>query len=322
MRDRLFLAVFLLGAGVLLFIGRDLLQGSIVLAWGIAFGGTTTVAVLGLMVYRFRIELKASRHEIARTEAELSLARKVQAELFPRHLPRSGGLEFAATCIPARGISGDYYDVLQLQDGRIIFVVADISGKGISAALLMANLQALLRALASIGTSPADVCSRLNYQLHQVIGDSRFATFFYAEWNRNERRLCYVNAGHNPPILFAAAGNRLLTRGGIPLGIFPDAVFEMDDVELRSGDLLVLYSDGITEAQSRRDSAEEFGEARLEAVVRAHREAPPPEISRRILEAVREWSHAEADDDMTLMIVRATESEITCQREQPAGGQP
>src|SRR5262245_56643478 len=157
MRDKLFLAAFLLGAGVLLFLGRGLLQSSVIVTWGIAFGATTAVAVRGVLLYRFRLELEASRHELARTEAELSFARKVQQELFPRPLPDLGGLEFSAVCIPARGISGDYYDVVQLAGGELAFTVAYISGKGISAAILMANLQALLRVLASLGSSPVDV---------------------------------------------------------------------------------------------------------------------------------------------------------------------
>jgi sigma-B regulation protein RsbU (phosphoserine phosphatase) len=306
MRDKLFLAVFLLGAGVLLFLGRGLLQSSVIVTWGIAFGSTTAVAVLGVLLYRFRLELEASRHEIARTEAELSFARKVQQELFPRQLPDAGGLEFSAVCIPARGISGDYYDVVQLAGGELVFTVADISGKGISAAILMANLQALLRVFASIAPSPGDVCRRLNHHLHQVIGESRFATMFYAQWSPAERRLRYVNAGHNPPILIGRAGNRLLTTGGMPLGIFPDVQFEMEQLELGGGEVLVIYSDGITEARSSGDSGdEEFGDKRLEALVSSLREAAPREIEKRVLEAVREWSGAESEDDMTLMIVKA-----------------
>ena len=324
MRDKLYLAGFLLGAGLLSFLGRNLLQGSVVLAWAIAFGGTTTVAILGLLVYRFRLELQSSRHELARTEAELSFARKVQQQLFPRQLPRSGGLEFAAVCIPARGVSGDYYDVVQLQDGRIIIAIADISGKGISAAILMANLHALLRALVSIGNSPTDVCNRLNYHLHQVTGNSRFATFFYAEWDRISRRLHYVNAGHNPPILIGATASQVLTAGGMPLGIFPEYKCETGQISLAPGDLLVMYSDGITEARSRLASGEEFGDRRLESLAASHREESPAEIEKRVLAAVREWSGSEPEDDMTLVIVKTTEPGPDSSKEpgSTAGGQP
>src|SRR5881296_2308693 len=143
MRDRIYLVSFLLIAGVLLFLGRDLLQASVLVTWGLVFGGTTAVAILLVFSYRLRMELQASRHELARKEAELNFALEVQRALFPQQFPVDSGLEFAAVCVPARGISGDYYDVLPLTDGRLVFTVADISGKGISAAILMSNLQAV-----------------------------------------------------------------------------------------------------------------------------------------------------------------------------------
>jgi serine phosphatase RsbU (regulator of sigma subunit) len=187
MRDKAYLVGFLLVAGFLLFLGRDLIQSSVMIAWGVTFGGTTVVAVLLVALYRFRLQLQASRLEIARTEAELSFALKVQQALFPRSFPQGYGLEFSATCIPARGISGDYYDVLEMADGRLVCAIADISGKGISAAILMANLQALLRVVASTCSSPGEICGKINYHLHQVTDSSRFATFFYADWNPASR---------------------------------------------------------------------------------------------------------------------------------------
>lgn len=308
MRDKLYLAGFLVGAGLLLYLGRDLLRSSIILAWGLAFGGTTAVAILGVLAYRFRLELEASRHELARTEAELSFARKVQRELFPRELPRTGGLELAAICIPARGISGDYYDVVALEDGRHILAVADISGKGISAAILMAHVHALLRVLASLDTNPSSVCARLSRHLHQVTDASRFATLFYADWTPRERRLRYVNAGHNPPLLMRADSASMLSEGGIPLGIVPEPSYEMGDLVLEPGNLLVLYSDGITEA-SQLDGAErvEFGEERLRRIVAEARHRRPAEIQKHVLEAVRAFSAKEPEDDMTLMVVKVLE---------------
>jgi sigma-B regulation protein RsbU (phosphoserine phosphatase) len=273
-----------------------------------------------MLAYRLRAELQASRHELARTEAELSFARKVQGELFPRRLPSSGGLAFSAVCIPARGISGDYYDVVHLDDGRLVFTIADVSGKGISAAILMANLQALLRALTAGGDAPGDVCRKLNRHLHQVMDSTRFATFFYGEWTRSEGRIRYVNAGHNPPLLIRPGQTTLLGTGGIPLGIFADAEFETGQVGLDQGDLLLLYSDGITEARSHRDREEEFGEQRLEQIARAHREAAPGEIERAVLGAVRRWSAAEPEDDMTLVVVKATGTDPAGDALSAAGG--
>ena len=271
-RDKFYLVGFLFGAGLLLFLGRNLLQESVLITWGLMFGGTTAAAVLMASLYRVRLELQASRHQLARKEAELSFAREVQEALFPRAMPGREGLEFTALCIPARGISGDYYDVLQMPDGRLVFAVADISGKGISAAILMANLQAVLRTLVEASYAPADVCYRLNHHLHQVTDESKFATFFYAEWDTCERRLRYINAGHHAPVLFGSCRGRALKEGGFPLGMFPGANFETGELVLAGGDMLVLYSDGITEATS--ESGEEFGEQRLEATIEAHCDRP------------------------------------------------
>jgi sigma-B regulation protein RsbU (phosphoserine phosphatase) len=207
-------------------------------------------------------------------------------------------------CIPARGISGDYYDILELADGRLVFTIADISGKGISAAILMANLQAVLRTLTSNGGSPPDVCARLNYHLHQVTDDSKFATFFYSEWTPETRLLRYVNAGHNPPILVGSCPARRLDRGGLPLGLFPDSDFQMGEVVLRLNDLVVLYSDGITEAVNQR--GEEFGERRLQKLIEQNSDRPLAQIQDHVLEAVHDWSGDELEDDLTLLLVRAT----------------
>jgi len=302
-RDKIYLIGFLAGAGVLLFLGRGLVQGSALVTWGLTFGATTAAAVLLVSLYRVQIELQSSRRQLARKEAELSFALEVQRALFPRQLPESDGLEFAAVCIPARGISGDYYDVIQFPDGRLVFAIADISGKGISAAILMANLQALLRTLAETGNPPSEVCRRLNRHLHQVTDASKFATFFYGEWNSRTRALSYVNAGHNEPILIGSCGGRRLDAGGFPLGMFEGAEFQTGEVALECDDLLVLYSDGITEAMSKR--GEEFSEDRLKAVIEQHSVKPLSEIQAHVLEAVRNWSGNEPDDDMTLLMVRA-----------------
>jgi sigma-B regulation protein RsbU (phosphoserine phosphatase) len=305
-RDKVYLIGFLVGAGLLLFLGRGLVQGSALATWGLTFGATTAVAVLLVTLYRVQIELQASRRQLARKEAELSFALEVQQALFPRHLPDKNGLEFAAVCIPARGISGDYYDVMQFPDGRLVFAIADISGKGISAAILMANVQALLRTLSETGIPPAEVCKRLNHHLHQVTDASKFATFFYAEWNTALRRMRYVNAGHYAPVLLGSSRGRQLDEGGVPLGLFPGSEFKTGEVMLQPGDLLALYSDGITEAAS--SSGEEFGEGRLQTEIEKHAEKTLAEIQAGVLEAVRNWAGDELEDDMTLLMVRAIEA--------------
>ncbi len=306
MRDRIYLVGFLMGAGVLLYLGRDLLQQSELVTWTLTFSGTTAAGILGMSLYRVQLELRASQHALARKEAELNFARKVQEALFPRQFPGDAGLEFAGICVPASGISGDYYDVLPLSDGRLVFTIADISGKGISAAILMSNLHAVARTLAAAGGAPEEVCSQLNRHLHQVTDGSRFATFFYAEWDRDERRLRYVNAGHNAPILVAPLRGRRLGAGSPPLGIFRETKFQEDRVNFQPEDVLVLYSDGVTEA--RNDKGVEFGEARLEALVEGSRAEPLADIQQRILKAVLEWAGKELEDDMTLLLVRASRS--------------
>ncbi len=308
MRDKLYLAGFLSAAGVLLFLGRDLLSGSALVAWGLTFSGTITVSVLGVILYRFRLELVASRLELARKEAELNFALKVQQALFPRQLPQSGGMEFSAVCLPARGISGDYYDVLPMTDGKIVFAIGDISGKGISAAILMANLQALLRVLAGLSGSLSEMCNKLNQHLHQVTDSSKFATFFLAEWHPASQRLVYVNAGHMPPLALGSIGGESFSRGGLPLGVLASTEFETGEVRLKAGDLMVLFSDGITDAGMR--NGKEFGRSRLEALVSANRHRPLTEIQSLVIEAVRKWSGSDPEDDITLLFARATDTKF------------
>lgn len=308
MRDKLYLAGFLLGAGVLLYVGRGFLAQSALLTWGLTFAGTTAVGVLGMALYQVQDQLRASRRELARKEAELTFAREVQRALFPRQFPVDSGLEFAAICVPAAGISGDYYDVLEPSDGRLVFAVADVSGKGLSAAILMSNVHAGLRILVEGGHPPAELCSQLNRHLCRFTESERFATLFYGEWDRAQRRLTYVNAGHTTPIL-AGCGNgdgcRRLDCGGLPIGLFPDSAFRAGTVTLDSGDLVVLYSDGITEAGI--GGAEAFGESRLESLIARHRHRPLADIQQAVLDAVHKWSGREPEDDMTLLLIRASD---------------
>jgi len=303
MRERVYLVGFLVGAAVLLYVGRHLLEQSALVTWGLTFAGTTAVGVLGITLYRVQLELRASRHELARKEAELNFAYEVQQALFPRQFPAGAGLEFAGACIPARGISGDYYDVLEFPGGRTVFTFADISGKGISAAILMSNLHAVTRMLAAAGGSPAEVCSRLNRHFHQVTEGLRFATLFYAEWDQAEHCLRHINAGHMAPVLLASSPSRRLAASAPPLGIFPETRFQEERTCLEPGDLLVLFSDGVTEAANSRGI--EFGESRLEAVVAGCRTQPLARILEQVVKAVRAWAGEELNDDMTLLLVRA-----------------
>jgi len=308
MRDRLYLLVFLVGAGVLLYVGRGYIAMSTYATFGLTFAGTTAAAVLGLVLYRVQLELRASRHELARQEAELNFALEVQQALFPKQFPADGGLEFSAVCVPARGIGGDYYDVLQRSGGRLAFVIADISGKGISAAILMSNVHAVLRTLYDAGHPAGELCSQLNRQLHRVTDGTQFATAFFAEWSVRDLSLTYVNAGHPAPILLGSRSGEQLRAGGPPLGLFPCTDFEVGRIVLQPGDLMALYSDGITEAGE--SSQREFGEARLEAVLKQYPGEPLDEIRQHVLEAVRDWSGEELEDDMTLLLIRAVRAGV------------
>ncbi|MFZ0960253.1 MAG: PP2C family protein-serine/threonine phosphatase [Terriglobia bacterium] len=304
MRDRIYLAGFLIGAGMLLYLGRGLLQQSELATWGLTFGGTSAVAVLVMTLYRVQHELRASRRELARKEAELSFALQVQQALFPQSFPAHSGLEFSAVCVPARGISGDYYDVIPLPDGRLALAIADVSGKGISAAILMSNVHAVLRMLASSGRTPGGLFADLNRHLLQVSDNSQFITIFYAEWDRATRRLHYINAGHLPALLFGRRERLRLRASGPPLGLFEDAAYTVGEVELSQGDLLALYSDGVTEAGATE--GREFGEERLISILAADTSRPLIEIQRRVVGAARDWWGKELEDDMTLLLVRAT----------------
>ncbi|HEV2349651.1 MAG TPA: PP2C family protein-serine/threonine phosphatase [Terriglobia bacterium] len=303
MRDRLYLIGFLLGAGLLLYLGRDLIRQSALLTTVLAFAGTTAVGVMGTALYRVQLALRTSQRELALRQAELNFALEVQQSLFPHQFPTDGGLEFSAICVPARGISGDYYDVVQLPGGRLLFAIADISGKGISAAILMSNLQAVLRTVAEAGHLPSEVCAQLNRHLYQVSDATRFATFFFGDWDRQQRVLSYVNAGHPIPILRGSAHGQQLRDGGPPLGLFLTTDFQVGKLTLLPGDVIVLYSDGITEAGIQ--NGEEFGETRLEEIIAAHGDKPLAQIQELILAAVRKWSGDEPEDDMTLLIARA-----------------
>jgi sigma-B regulation protein RsbU (phosphoserine phosphatase) len=288
---------------MLLYAGRGFIATSTYATFGLTFAGTTAAAILGMVLYRVQLELRASRHELARKEAELNFALEVQQALFPKHFPADRGLEFSAVCVPARGIGGDYYDVLQRLGGHVAFTIADISGKGISAAILMSNVHAVLRTLYDAGHPAGELCYQLNRQLHRVTEGTNFATAFYAEWSERDRCLTYVNAGHPAPILLGSRSGELLQAGGPPLGLFPGTDFQVGRTVLQPGDLIALYSDGITEAGER--SEKEFGVGRLEAIVKQHSEKPLDEIRQHVLKAVRDWSGDEVEDDMTLLLIRA-----------------
>jgi sigma-B regulation protein RsbU (phosphoserine phosphatase) len=274
---------------------------------------------LGLLAHAFNqmtasiARLLDEVSEKKRLEQELEIAREVQATLFPKQLPRPRGLSVYGGCEPARVVSGDYYDFIVEDERHLDIVVGDISGKGISAALLMANLQAAMRnqLLQMRRGSDADfekdlpeLMSRLNRQIYDNSPSAKYVTLFVARYDAESRRLIYCNAGHLPPIVFRDGGISRLEAGGTVLGLFPAADFAAASVELDPGSLLVIYTDGVTEAVNEQD--EEFGEERLLAALGAARDFPPEAIYRHVSERVRQWQGAlKQYDDITLIVARA-----------------
>jgi len=277
-------------------------------------------------------ELLRVSAEKQRLDQEMKIAAAVQSRLFPRLIPKSEKLDIAkGVCIPARSVSGDYYDLLDVAPGVIGVVVADVCGKGVSAALMMANLQANLRGQAQAhrdaynytdvrfgGVRPGDVhvganpvrriVQRVNQQVTESMMDASFITFFYAEFDERLSTLRYTNAGHNPPLLLRGGkkdGERVrrLDVGGTVLGLFCDTGFDEEEIQLQSGDTLVAFTDGVIEARS--PLGEEFGEDRLVEVLLGNTHLPAAEIENRILRAVEDWTaEAEQEDDLTLVIFK------------------
>jgi sigma-B regulation protein RsbU (phosphoserine phosphatase) len=242
-----------------------------------------------------------------RMENELSLAREVQAQLFPRELPSLPGVELEAICRAARVVSGDYYDFLVLSPCHLGIALADISGKGISAALLMANLQAALRSEAGMdGMAPVEtarVVTRLNRHLCHSLADGRFATFFYGVYDLRARTLQYTNAGHLPPVCISNGEIRKLEAGGMVLGIFDDRVYQQETVPIDPGTLLFAFSDGLIEPENVY--GEEFGTERLVDEAVRHTRSPASAVAHALMAAVDQWAGTpEQADDMTVIVAR------------------
>jgi sigma-B regulation protein RsbU (phosphoserine phosphatase) len=240
---------------------------------------------------------------------ELRLASEVQRRLFPDKPPRLRRLELAGLCHPARGVGGDYYDFLSLGDGKLGIAVADVAGKGLSAALLMSIVQASLRSHALRDGMPlTELVAAMNQLLYRSTARNSFASFFYAEVDEASGRLTYVNAGHNPPMLLRPVGGsgpeiELLSTGGLVMGASNTAAYEQESVALHPGDLLVAYTDGVTEAWN--PEGEEFGEARLRDVVAGTLGCSAEAVAEAVVDAVHVWARdAPQHDDLTLVIAK------------------
>ena len=250
--------------------------------------------------------IEEQRHR-QKLENELSIAREVQAQLFPQRLPVLPGVRLQAVCRAARVVSGDYYDFIPLGPTRLGMAIADISGKGISAALLMASLQAALRSQAMTSDrgdgGTAELVARLNRHLFLNTSDDRFATFFYAEYDCASRVLTYTNAGHLPPLYISDGKVQKLEKGGMVVGVLEDCPYEQGRIHIGPGSLLVGYSDGLVEPENVY--GEEFGMERLAEVALRLRDASPQNVAESLMLAAEEWAGTpEQADDMTVIVAR------------------
>jgi serine phosphatase RsbU (regulator of sigma subunit) len=239
-----------------------------------------------------------------RATQELEIAKQVQARLFPQTLPALATLDYAGTCIQARQVGGDYYDFLDLGGRRLGLVVGDIAGKGIAAALLMANLQANLRSQCAIAINqPQRLLQSVNRMFYANSTDSAYATLFFAEYDDEARRLRYANCGHLCALVLRQDGAlHRLTSTGTVLGLFEEWDCTIEEQQLEPGDTLALYTDGITE--SFDGAGEEFGEQRLTDALRKHRELAPADLMSAIVDEVRRFNSGEQHDDITLIVAR------------------
>jgi sigma-B regulation protein RsbU (phosphoserine phosphatase) len=245
--------------------------------------------------------------EKEKLEAELEIARQVQAQLFPKEVPKLQTLELMGVCNPARIVSGDYYDFIPLDSRSTALVIGDISGKGISAALLMASVQSSLHAQlkmpANGGLSTATLVARLNRQLYESTPPEKYATFYCGLYDDQNGLLAYTNAGHLAPILIRHQDVMRLESNGMVVGMFPEFPYEQNVIQLQSGDLLTAFTDGITECENAR--GEQFGEERLAGLLLRHRDRPLDEILRTITDTVRNWAaNIDDQDDTTLLLAR------------------
>jgi len=239
-------------------------------------------------------------------DEDIAVARAVQSRLLPREKPSLRTLDYSANCVQAQTVGGDYYDFLDMGPGQVGFVLADVAGKGISAALLMANLQGSIHR--HDGTFRAQDLPRLltavNQHLYKYTEAARYATLFFGHYDDSDRSLHYVNCGHNPPLLLRGGGTvERLAPTATVLGLFGEWECSIGEIRLQTGDLLSVFTDGITEA--RCESGEEFGEDRLLGTLHESRKLESTAILRNVEQAVEQFRFGDREDDLTMVIARA-----------------
>ena len=278
--------------------------------------GVVVVLIVGTIVHLYHeihAKLEHTRSELKRTielrqsqsdlqEQELDKAREIQERLLPKTIPQIPGLDVAGAWLPASVVSGDYFDVIKLSEEKIGICICDVVGKGISAALLMANLQASFRAFAYESVSPGLVVDRLNEVICNNIASDKFVTFCYCIFDVTRDTLTYASAGHWPPVLLRRSGDSLsLKDGGPPLGLFPGCHYEDVHLPTKPGDRLVLYTDGLTEAHN--PEGEEFGEHNVTRIAHQHRQMTANEVLDALRHEASSFCQGTFHDDLTLVVV-------------------
>jgi sigma-B regulation protein RsbU (phosphoserine phosphatase) len=239
-----------------------------------------------------------------RLEEEIATARKIQRNLLPENPPTLRGWELCASNRPSRNVGGDYHDFLPLPGGHLGIAIGDVSGKGIPAALLMSNLQAALRVQALAGLPAHRLVEEVNRHIYRTTGSESFISFFLGELEPSMGTFTYTNAGHNAPVVVRECGDvETLDKGGLLLGVFPEALYERGSIELHPGDIVAFYTDGVTEATN--EAGDMFSEERLVEALHHHRRSHAREIHDTVLDRVREFQCGRPlDDDLTLILVK------------------
>ena len=226
----------------------------------------------------------------------------------PKQIPQIPGVEISGSWQPARIVGGDYFDVFSFSERRVGLCIADVSGKGMPAALLMSNLQAVVKALASENSFPKELVEKVNRVMCRNTTEAKFITLFYGLLDVDGKTLRYVNAGHNAPILTRKDGVQVrLEEGGLILGIFQERSYDQGEIELRPGDRLVMFTDGISEAVD--GEGVEFGEKRMAELSRGARQLSAEALRRRLLERVTEFCAGRFEDDVTVLVVAVSEKD-------------
>jgi phosphoserine phosphatase RsbU/P len=270
---------------------------------GVSFMHQTTKDRLEQRNRELQQSVEKGAEQLELQAQEMQRAREIQQSLLPKEIPQLAGFEVAAAWRPAREVSGDYYDVFKLDEHRLGVCIADVVGKGVAAALLMANVQAAVRAYASSAENAAQLCAKVNRLLCENLATGKFVTFLYGVLDNETRTFNHCNAGNVYPILVSQGTVRTADQGGAVLGVFPEWKYENANLALGSGDRLLLVTDGITEAHGPDE--QEFGEEKLALAALAGSKRTAAEMSRLLLEEVSTFCGSHFHDDATLLVIAA-----------------